>query len=129
MVDLSAAISSALLINEAQWIGIIARPINYSLKGAVLHIDTGPGLKIDKSLAIEIESYVNGSKGAADTLSCISNGNDSSAAEDKKFERLSLHDGRIDFPDWASDMNSILWIPVRAINDNLARGSSSGESL
>lgn len=125
LVDLSAAISSALLINEAQCIGIIARPINYSLKGAVLHIDTGPGLKIDESLAIEIESYVNGSKGAADTLSCISNGNDSSAAEDKKFEWLSLHDGRIDFPDWASDMNSILWIPVRAINDNLARGSSS----
>ncbi|XWS11081.1 hypothetical protein CRYUN_Cryun38cG0053200 [Craigia yunnanensis] len=58
LVDLSAAISSALLINEAQWIGIIAQPINYSLKGAVLHIDTGPGLKM--------ESYRNAAQSIAD---------------------------------------------------------------
>ncbi|KAE8666182.1 hypothetical protein F3Y22_tig00112507pilonHSYRG00213 [Hibiscus syriacus] len=38
LVDLSAAISSALLINEAQWIGIIVQPINYSLKGDVLNV-------------------------------------------------------------------------------------------
>ncbi|KAE8711977.1 hypothetical protein F3Y22_tig00110266pilonHSYRG00038 [Hibiscus syriacus] len=38
LVDLSTTISSALLINEAQWIGIIVQSINYSLKGDVLNI-------------------------------------------------------------------------------------------
>nr|GEZ35520.1 trafficking protein particle complex II-specific subunit 130 homolog [Tanacetum cinerariifolium] len=57
LVDLAAAVSSALLMNEPQWVGIIVKPINYSLKGAVLHIDTGPGLKIEESNAIEMETY------------------------------------------------------------------------
>ncbi|XWS27962.1 hypothetical protein CRYUN_Cryun25bG0025300 [Craigia yunnanensis] len=107
LVDLSAAISSALLINEAQWIGIIAQPINYSLKGAVLHIDTGPGLKIE-----EKDSSVAGK--------------DCSLAANKDFEQLSLLNGKIEFPNWASDVTSILWIPIRAFDDKLARGSSSG---
>ncbi|KAG4109171.1 hypothetical protein ERO13_1Z049574v2 [Gossypium hirsutum] len=66
LVDLSAAISSALLINEAQWIGIIAQPINYSLKGAVMHIDTGPGLKIEESHSIEMETYINAAQISTD---------------------------------------------------------------
>ncbi|KAJ0102315.1 hypothetical protein Patl1_04570 [Pistacia atlantica] len=98
LVDLAAAISSPLLINEAQWVGIIIRPIDYSLKGAVLHIDTGPGLKIEESHFIEMESYNSVSQSVANW------GN--------------RHN-------WASNVNSILWIPVCAINKSLARGSSS----
>ncbi|XP_021287995.1 trafficking protein particle complex II-specific subunit 130 homolog [Herrania umbratica] len=126
LVDLSAAISSALLINEAQWIGIIAQPINYSLKGAVLHIDTGPGLKIEESHSIEIENYRNSPQSSADMANSGDARKDSSVAANKDFEQLSLHNGKIELPDWASDVTSILWIPIRAIDDKLARGSSSG---
>ena len=47
-------------MNEPQWVGIILKPISYSLKGAILHIDTGPGLTIKKSHNIEIERHMNG---------------------------------------------------------------------
>ena len=30
----------------------------------------------------------------------------------KDFEQLTIHDGRIEFPDWASNVASILWIPM-----------------
>ncbi|KAE8703230.1 TRS130 protein [Hibiscus syriacus] len=119
LVDLSAAISSALLINEAQWIGIISQPIDYSLKGAVMHIDTGPGLKIEESHSIEMETYRSAAQNSADT----SNSGDAGKDGNKDFEQLSLLDGKIEFPDWASDVTSILWIPICAIDDKLARGA------
>ncbi|KAH0744285.1 hypothetical protein KY290_032278 [Solanum tuberosum] len=42
------------------WVGIIVKPISNFLKGAILHIDTGPGLTIEKSHNIEIERHMNG---------------------------------------------------------------------
>ncbi|XP_024156970.1 trafficking protein particle complex II-specific subunit 130 homolog [Rosa chinensis] len=105
LVDLAAAISTALLINETQWVGIIVRPINYSLKGAALYVDTGPGLKIEESHFIEMESY--------------------SDESNSSVEQLALSGDRVEFPDWASNLPSIVWIPIRAISETLARGSSS----
>ncbi|XP_044472800.1 trafficking protein particle complex II-specific subunit 130 homolog isoform X2 [Mangifera indica] len=125
LVDLTAAVSSPLLINEAQWVGIIVRPIDYSLKGAILHIDTGPGLMIEESHFIDMESYISVSESVPKLKNCHSNQKNSSLAVNKDFEQLHLDDGRIQLPDWASNVNSILWIPVRAINKSLARGSSS----
>lgn len=116
-----------MLINEAQWVGIIVRPIDYSLKGAVLHIDTGPGLKIEGTHFIEMESYINVSQCANNKANCHGTRKDCSLNADKDFEQLHLHDGRIQLPDWASDWTSILWIPIRAVNNSLARGSSSGK--
>ncbi|PON70583.1 TRAPP II complex, TRAPPC [Parasponia andersonii] len=123
LVDLAAAVSSALLINELQWVGIIVRPIDYSLKDAVLHIDTGPGLRIEESHVIEMERYADLSKDSMDkgTNGALENG----STVNKEFEQLTLHDSRVEFPDWASNMASILWIPVHATSDKLARGSSS----
>lgn len=121
LVDLAAAISSPLLINEAQWVGIIVRPIDYSLKGAILHIDTGPGLTIEESHFVEMESHIK----LSNLENCHNIQKDCSLDINKDFERLHLHDGRIQLPDWASNMTSILWIPICAINNSLARGSSS----
>ncbi|KAE8680151.1 TRS130 protein [Hibiscus syriacus] len=118
LVDLSAAISSTLLINEAQWIGIIAQPINYSLKGAVMHIDTGPGLKIEESPSIEMETYKSAAQSSTDTANTSDARNDDS----EDFEQLSLLDCKIEFPDWASDVTSILWIPICAIDESLLEG-------
>lgn len=92
-----------------------------------MHIDTGPGLKIEESHSIEIESYRNAPQSSADMANSGDARKDSSVAANKDFEQLSLHNGKIELPDWASDVTSILWIPIRAIDDKLARGSSSGE--
>ncbi|KAI7733005.1 hypothetical protein M8C21_024996 [Ambrosia artemisiifolia] len=120
LVDLAAAVSSALLMNEPQWLGIIVKPLDYSLKGAVLHIDTGPGLKIEESQPIEMEIYTDTSKNA-DGLN--DNKNNTSAAMERQ---VTLKDGSLELPDWASNITSVLWVPVRAINDGLARGTSAG---
>ncbi|KAF7836757.1 trafficking protein particle complex II-specific subunit 130-like protein [Senna tora] len=121
LVDLDAAFSSALLINEHQWLGILVRPINYSLKAAILHIDTGPGLEIEDSHVIEMESYAQNE----DDQAQADGAKKGSLNSEKKFECLSLKDRKIEFPDWASDIPSILWVPIRAIGDEISRSSSS----
>lgn len=128
LVDLVAAVSSALLMNEPQWVGIIVRPINYSLKGAVLHIDTGPGLKIEESHVIETERYAELSHTAADMANC--EGDEESGCSEinhvtEESKQLTFQDGKIELPNWASHMTSVLWIPIHAINESLAQGTSS----
>ncbi|XP_076903385.1 trafficking protein particle complex II-specific subunit 130 homolog isoform X1 [Bidens hawaiensis] len=105
LVDLYPAVSSALLINRPQWVGIVIKPLNYSLKGARLHIDVGPSLKIEESRAIEIEKRVD---------------------NDNNICQLNLTNGCIELPDWASSITTILWIPVCAISDGLPKGTSAG---
>ncbi|XP_052178914.1 trafficking protein particle complex II-specific subunit 130 homolog isoform X2 [Diospyros lotus] len=128
LVDLAPAVSSALLINEPQWFGIIIKPIKYSLKGAVLNIDTGPGLKIEECHAIEMERYADISQNRADVVySDDARKTDFTVTEE--FKQLTLQDGRIELPEWASGINSVLWIPVRAISDSLARGTNTAIPL
>ncbi|THG14027.1 hypothetical protein TEA_023277 [Camellia sinensis var. sinensis] len=124
LVDLAASVSSALLINEPQWVGIIVKPINYSLEGAVLHIDTGPGLRIEESYAIEMERYADLSQNPANSGSSDDASDDGSAVTEE-FKQLTLQDGKIELPKWASDINSVLWIPVRAVSESLARGTNA----
>ncbi|XP_010278302.1 PREDICTED: trafficking protein particle complex II-specific subunit 130 homolog isoform X2 [Nelumbo nucifera] len=124
LVDISAAISSALLMNEPQWVGLFVKPINYSLKDAVLHIDTGPGLKIEESHVIEMESYTKIFQDSSSMgISHDSRKESSTVYED--FKQLKLQDGKIELPDWASNITSVLWFPVCAIDNRLARGTSS----
>ncbi|XAR56575.1 hypothetical protein NMG60_11037116 [Bertholletia excelsa] len=124
LVDLTAAVSSALLINEPQWVGIIITPINYSLKGAILHIDTGPGLRIEESHAIDLEKYADKTENYPESDHLVDAGTDGSVVS-KEFKQLLLQDGKIELPEWTSDVTSVLWIPVCAINESLARGSSA----
>ncbi|XP_059283854.1 trafficking protein particle complex II-specific subunit 130 homolog isoform X1 [Lycium ferocissimum] len=124
LVDLTAAVSSALLMNEPQWVGIIVKPISYSLKGAILHIDTGPGLTIEKSHKIEIERHMNGHIDESDHPEGSKDDDNSAASPEVK--QLSLHDGIIELPDWASNITSVLWIPVRATSDELPKGAPAG---
>ncbi|GAA0139844.1 hypothetical protein LIER_01313 [Lithospermum erythrorhizon] len=127
LVDLSAAISSALLMNEPQWVGIIVKPINYPLKGAVLHVDTGPGLGIELSHPIEIERY----KLGIDDSRSMSSQEDSTSSGSSVHEEnreLTIQDKKITFPDWASNITTVMWIPVRATSDTLARGTPAGST-
>ncbi|KAK4487353.1 hypothetical protein RD792_006024 [Penstemon davidsonii] len=126
LVDLAAAVSSALLINETQWVGIIVKPINYSLKGSVLHIDTGPGLRIEAAHGIEIEKHGVGSQNV-DNLANPQEEDCSPLASEVK--RLALQDNKIELPEWTSNINSVLWIPVQAISDELPKGAPAGTAV
>ena len=125
LVDLTPAISSALLINEVQWFGIIVRPIDYSLKGGVLHIDTGPGLEVVGSHVIEMERYTTTPRSIADRGDSELTNQDALPSNSEGVTQLTLQDSKVQFPDWASNVTSALWIPVRAVGDEISRGMKS----
>ncbi|KAJ6848232.1 trafficking protein particle complex II-specific subunit 130-like protein [Iris pallida] len=120
LVDIVAATSSALLMNELQWVGLIVRPMNYSLKGAILQVDTGPGLTIEESHMIDIEDY---------TKATVRHDGDSKVIREdtstEVSEQILLENGKLTLPDWASDITTVLWLPVCAIENRLARGTSA----
>ena len=128
LVDIAAAISSALLMNELQWVGLIVKPMNYSLKGAILHVDPGPELMIEESHMIEIEDYTS----VMERMLHITDGitlKNLSTIRSEKSEQLLLGNGKITLPDWASDITSVLWFPVLAIDDRISRGTSAGSVI
>lgn len=125
LVDLAAAVSSALLLNESQWMGIIVKPINYSLKGAILHIDPGPGLVIEETHIVEMERYDNALENASAEHLKSTRSEDSTG--DVHSQKLALQNSKLELPEWASNITSVLWIPVRAISDELVRGTSEGD--
>ncbi|XP_078436829.1 TRAPP II complex TRAPPC10/CLUB [Wolffia australiana] len=108
LVDISAAVSSALLMNETQRVGLVTKPLDYPLKGAVLQIEAGPGLVIDEMELVEVESTDN--------------------VESPFASSLRIHGGRVTLPDWASNVTSTIWLPVRAVCEELARGTSTGST-
>ncbi|CAA0840338.1 Trafficking protein particle complex II-specific subunit 130 homolog [Striga hermonthica] len=122
LVDLGAAVSSALLMNESQWVGIIITPLNYSLKGAVLQIDTGPGLRIEKSHYFEIEKH----ELRLHNIANLDNSPKNLSPVSTDVSKLTLEDGKIKLPDWTSNITSVLWIPLRAVSDGLAKGTPAG---
>ncbi|XP_074319412.1 trafficking protein particle complex II-specific subunit 130 homolog [Silene latifolia] len=129
LVDLTPATSSALLINETQWVGIIVKPIDYPLKGGVLHIDTGPGLEVDDSRGIEMEMFKTALRSIAEKGDSNPQKQDSPSPQSEEVTRLTLQNGQIQFPDWASDVTSVLWVPVRAISDGISRAASQKLSI
>ncbi|XP_010675603.2 trafficking protein particle complex II-specific subunit 130 homolog isoform X1 [Beta vulgaris subsp. vulgaris] len=129
LVDLTPAVSSPLLINELQWVGIIVRPIDYPLTGGVLHIDTGPGLEVQESQAIEMDRYTSSHRSIADMGDSDPGKEDYSSSSIEEFTQLNLQDGKIQLPDWASDLTTVLWIPVRAVSDGITRAASQRLSI
>lgn len=123
LVDIAVAVSSALLMNELQWLGLVVKPINYSLKGALLSIDTGPGLMIDESNMVQINNYAKSRDGEFNVVDSDTTTQNTSTED---FNQLVLENGKIALPDWASDKTTILWFPVRAMDDRIARGASAG---
>ncbi|GJM95475.1 hypothetical protein PR202_ga12215 [Eleusine coracana subsp. coracana] len=115
LVDITPAVSSALLMNELQWIGLIVKPIDYSLKGGILHIDAGAELKIEESQMIEIENYRSDMEHSCSADSPI---------EAEMVEKIPIENGKIKLPDWASDVTTLVWFPVRAIDNTIARGET-----
>ena len=110
-------------MNELQWIGLIVKPIEYSLRGGILHIDAGAELKIEESHMIEIESYRSEGEHSCptDASKALSSSTDSG-----RVEKVPIENGKIKLPDWASDVTTLVWFPVRAIDDTIAKGTSPG---
>lgn len=126
LVDVAAAVSSALLMNEPQWVGLVVRPINYSLKGAILHLETGPGLNIDETCMVQMEAYHKVFHGSVQSTDSEVTSEDGVSADASGCSKLVLKNGELQLPDWASNISSALWFPVHAVDDKLARGTYSG---
>jgi hypothetical protein len=129
LVDITTAVSSGLLMGELQWLGLVIRPIDYSLKSAILHIDTDPGLQIETSYSIELETCAKAyhslsEKSFSPTSDCVtshdirfsekSNRIDMEATVAQDIEELQIRDGKLAFPDWASKITTGLWLQVHA---------------
>ncbi|KAI4987540.1 hypothetical protein ZWY2020_020340 [Hordeum vulgare] len=107
LVDITPAVSSALLMNELQWIGLIVKPIDYSLKGGILHIDA---MKATEAMGIILVILMLPKHYQGPLI--------------LEGLRRFLSNGKIELPDWASGVTTLVWFPVRAIDDTIAKGTS-----
>ncbi|CAM6089694.1 unnamed protein product [Calypogeia fissa] len=135
LVTVKAAVSWRLLFDEPQWVGIIISPMEYSLKGAKVTISAGRDLDIDLDQTTELEAF-NLAHNSDATVN-LKMGNDSAAGQvlppdnevmnkDTKVtgdsitssgpitEVVTIKDGRVDLPEWASRIASVLWLRVIA---------------
>jgi hypothetical protein len=112
LLEITAVVSWGLLMNELQWLGLIIRPIDYSLKGSVLHIVSGADLHIEDPQLCELEmaeSLLKGSTQKHQSRETSHTGKDSQV--------LELKAGRVSLPDWASEQSSVLWLRVKAVQE------------
>lgn len=134
LVEITCVVSWGLLMDEPQWLGLIIRPIEYSLKGSVLHLSSGPGLVLDDPQMCELEVLGNLFKGLnkkqpRDTstettisgvlphVNAVENGYGVKGRQEKQI--LAMKAGKVGLPDWASNQASVLWLRVRALQDRI----------
>lgn len=79
-------------------------------------------MNIEQTHAIEIEKFPDGSPDSAK----FGSQGESKNHDSMDSNQLDLQDGKIQLPDWANNVTSVLWIPVRATSETLARGTQAG---
>ena len=112
LLEITSVVSWGLLMNEPQWLGLIIRPIDYSLKDSILQILPAVGLQIDDPQLCELELAENLLKGGTQKhlsreISHIG----------KDIQALDLKSGTVSLPDWASEQASVLWLRVKAVQE------------
>ncbi|MCO5582966.1 hypothetical protein L7F22_036870 [Adiantum nelumboides] len=126
LLEITCVVSWGLLINESQWLGLIIRSIDYSLKGSVLQLSSGAGLQIDDGQVCELEGAGKLLKGGTQkqspkelgySLTAIENG---FVAKGKDKQLLLLKSGKLSLPDLASEHATVLWLRVKAIQNRSA---------
>eukprot|EP00250_Pteridium_aquilinum_P033255 c5370_g1_i1 orf=281-4273(+) len=135
LLEITCVVSWGLLMSEPQWLGLIIRPIDYSLKGSILHLSPRAGLQIDDGQLCELEAAGKLLKGSTQKhllketghpLNIVDNG---SVVKGKDKQLLVMKAGRVALPDWVSEQASVLWLRVKAIQhrtrDSLHTTSSS----
>jgi hypothetical protein len=123
LVTIKAAVSWRLLLDEPQWVGIVLNPIDYSLKGAQVIVFAGRNLEIDLDQETQWESFdiVDKSGSLSDSKTEVG----STAAGEQMSpspviasgpgtEVVTIKEGRVHIPDWASNIASVLWLRATA---------------
>jgi len=151
LVEIKPAITKGLLFGEAQWVGLIIRPLSYSLEGARVHISTGPNLQFlsDQTALLEVSkiSQVDANvsfvtemdvvkPGVQSSHNILGNG-DSQSKDDHVngnigFDtdmphQLQMKDGCVELPDWSIMLASVLWVQVKADSDGNMCSHFSGD--
>ena len=49
-----------------------------------------------------------------------------SSVEAERVEKIPIENGKIKLSDWASDVTTLVCFPVRAIDNTIARGETTG---
>lgn len=88
-----------------------------------MHIDTGPGLEVEASHVIEMDRYTAANRSIDDMGDSDTGKQNSLSSHVREVTQVYLQDGKIQLPDWASDITSVLWIPVRAVSDGITKGT------
>lgn len=152
LVEVKPATAKGLLFGQPQWVGLIIRPLNYSLKGAYVHISAGQGLHLEASQPALLEISPAFQPEAHSTLpnregpraishSILRRQQDIHSAEseenlgtenppDSSFpgrpQRLEYKNGKVELLDWASRVASVLWIQVESDSDFDVSAVSAG---
>lgn len=151
LVEIKPVVTKGLLFGEVQWVGLIIRPLNYSLEGAHVHISTGPNLQFlsDQTALLEVSkisqadasapsiSEMDAVKPGAQSFPTIlengnSLGNDDHVNGKTGFDtdmpqQLQLKDGCVELPDWSKTVASVLWVQVKADSDGSLCSHFSGD--
>lgn len=144
LVEIKAAVTRGLLFGEAQWVGLIIKPLSYSLEGARVHISTGPNLQFfsDQTALLEVNKVISQadadassmtevmdavkSPGAHNSHIILENG-DTLRQDDHASTHLQMKDGTVELPGWASMVTSVLWIQVKAESEGNLCSHFSGD--
>jgi hypothetical protein len=151
LVEMKPAITKGLLFGEPQWVGLITRPLNYSLEGARIHISTGPNLQFlsDQTALLEVSkpflgdataplnTEIDGVKPGVqhfhnmlenrDSLNRNDHVNGKIDSDTNMPQQLQMKDGSVELPDWARMVASVLWVQVKAESDDTLCSHFSGD--
>uniref|UniRef100_A0A7I4FIM0 Trafficking protein particle complex subunit 11 domain-containing protein n=1 Tax=Physcomitrium patens TaxID=3218 RepID=A0A7I4FIM0_PHYPA len=151
LVEIKPAIAKGLLFGEPQWVGLIIRPLGYSLEGAHVHISAGPNLQfmanqialLDVSKAPQAEANAQLNTDTDGAISEFQNSHDILDSSDSfnKDDHLSgkinldadvpqqlqMKDGSLELPYWSRMVTSVLWIQVKADSDDNSISHFSGD--
>lgn len=100
--------------------GIVLNPLDYSLKGATLHISARPGLQFDPNQSAQLELYKEYNTHTDNDKQSVE------LLESSSPTIIQMKNGKLELPDWASTMSSVVWICVVASPESNEFSASSG---
>lgn len=100
--------------------GIVLNPLDYSLKGATLHISARLGLQFDPNQSAQLELYKEYNTHTDNDKQSVE------LLESSSHTIIQMKNGKLELPDWASTMSSVVWICIVASPEPDEFSTSSG---